>query len=1040
MIFLIFCQLFPLVSSINPIFLPCDTDVNTTRVDCSDRHITHVPIIRSNTVTSLRLSRTKIFQVGPDNLSHMPNLRVFIMADNCQPSGMKATLHACKVEINHFAFSRSLQLQVLNLSGNSLTSLPWLPEKLKVLNLQRNRLFNIVEPLKTPYLKELNLAKNCFHANPCLQSLNISDSVFSELSQLKTLSLAQNNLTSVPKALPSSLEHLDLSENTITEVLEGTFADFIHLNHLNLEWNCQRCDHAAQPCFPCPKNQPLQLYSKSFYTNKSSLIFLSLRGNSLRTFPKGLFQPLKKLAYLDISDNFLSDAIQKGSFFAELTSLSWISLIYNYEPLKTLPRLSLSPHIGTISGLQHLLLSGNFFHSFSPQSFEVLYKLQKLTRLELRMNFINTFDLKALKRVPSLTSINLSQNILSVFSDCPISSAEREICHNQSTCNLGSSNPSLVRKGQNVTFERDFLDQFDRLEMSSPQSSLLWKKFCQKKVTFDLSQNNIISVNRKVLAGMEHVACLDLSFNYMSQTLRSGMFDGMKYLVFLNLSYNRLDLYYDEAFSELKDTLKLLDLSNNDYHFKMKGMGHRLTFIKNLVNLEVLSLANNAIAARIDQRLVSDSLKQLYFSGNDLNLMWSSENNQYLNFFQNLTNLTYLDISDNKIRLVSPKVLCNLPTSLQNLSLSNNRLTYFPWENISALTNLHHLDLSQNFITFLPHIVIQAPASFLLLDLSHNRINYLPQSFFRAMNSLRRLYLSHNQLKQFDHQLALFKSTSALQMLSLHANPFNCDCSASRFVDFLRNTLVDIPHLTTEVNCEYPESQRGKAMLSMDQPSCQDMYGSLASVICSFLVVAFTLLPLLKHLYGWDLWYSLQVFWAECKGYSQLSGRDVKYNYDAFVVFDTSKLDVRDWVYNELLVHLENSAHRRFCLCLEERDWVPGLSCIENLHNAVSSSMKTVFVLSNDTLEPMSGVIRQAFFMVQQRLLDEKVDAAVLVLLDETFPKVKYLQLRKRLCRKSVLSWPKNPKAQPLFWNQVRMALSSDNLSFYDNNMSESFV
>lgn len=982
MIFLILCQLFPLVSSINPVFLPCDTDVNTTRVDCSDRHLTHVPVIRSDTVMSLYLSRTKIRQVGQDNLSHMPNLQVFIMADNCQPSGMKASLHACKVEINHFAFSCLLQLQVLNLSGNSLTSLPWIPENLKVLNLQRNHLFNIVEPLKTPHLRELYLAKNCFYANPCLQSLNISENVFKELPQLKTLSLANNNLTSVPKGLPSSLEHLDLSENTITEVLEGTFADLTHLTHLNMEWNCQRCDHAAQPCFPCPRNRPLQLYSKSLHTNKSSLTFLSLRGNSLRTFPKGLFQPLKKLTSLDLSDNFLSDAIQKGSFFAELTSLSWISLIYNYEPVKTLPELSLSPHIGNISGLQHLLLSGNFFHSFSGQSFEVLSKLQNLKKLELRMNFINTFDLKALKQVPSLILINLSQNILSFLPHCPVSSTERAICHNQNTCDLGSSNISFVRTGQNVRFESDFLDQLHRPEMSKPflpQSSSLWEKFCRKKVTIDLSQNNIISVNREVLAGMEHVVCLDLSFNYMSQTLRSGMFDSMKHLVFLNLSYNRLDLYHAEAFSELKDTLKLLDLSNNDFHFKMKGMGHRLTFIKNLVNLEVLSLANNAIAMRIDRRLVSSSLKQLYFNGNDLNLMWSSENNQYLHFFQNLTSLTYLDISDNKLRLVSPEVLCNLPRSLQNLSLSNNRLIYFPWENISALSNLRHLDLSQNFISFLPHTVIQAAESFSLLDLSHNRINYLPQSFFRAMNSLQRLYLSHNQLKQFDHQFAPFKNGSALQTLSLHANPFNCDCSASGFVDFLHNTLVDIPHLTTEVKCEYPESQRGKTMLSMYQPSCQDIYGGLASVISTFLVVAFTVLPLLKHLYGWDLWYSLQVLWAEYKGYSQLSGRDVKYNYDAFVVFDTSNLDVRDWVYNELLVHLENSAHRRFCLCLEERDWIPGFSCIENLHNAVSSSMKTMFVLSNGTLEPMSGVIRQAFFMVQQRLLDEKVGHAAFI-------------------------------------------------------------
>nr|XP_004558944.1 uncharacterized protein LOC101469110 isoform X2 [Maylandia zebra] len=88
----------------------------------------------------------------------------------------------------------------------------------------------------------------------------------------------------------------------------------------------------------------------------------------------------------------------------------------------------------------------------------------------------------------------------------------------------------------------------------------------------------------------------------------------------------------------------------------------------------------------------------------------------------------------------------------------------------------------------------------------------------------------------------------------------------------------------------------------------------------------------------------------------------------------------------------------------------------------------------------VNGVIRQAFFMVQQRLLDEKVDVAVLVLMDKIFPKLKYLQLRKRLCRKSVLSWPHHPCAQPLFWNQMRMALSSDNLKFYDNNMSESFI
>jgi hypothetical protein len=96
------------------------------------------------------------------------------------------------------------------------------------------------------------------------------------------------------------------------------------------------------------------------------------------------------------------------------------------------------------------------------------------------------------------------------------------------------------------------------------------------------------------------------------------------------------------------------------------------------------------------------------------------------------------------------------------------------------------------------------------------------------------------------------------------------------------------------------------------------------------------------------------------------------------VVFDTNNQAVRDWVYNELVIRLESSGYRRFSLCLEERDWIPGLSCIENLHYAVHSSEKTVFVLSNCTRNDageatVNGVIQQTFFMVQQRLLDEKV-------------------------------------------------------------------
>lgn len=988
------------VKAIKPQFFPCDNDVNSSIVDCSHRALTFVPLIKSTTVVSLDLSKNKIQRVARNDFSGVPNLETLTIMWNCLPGSLRALDDSsCKIEILYDAFKGLTNLCFLYLSGNSLSSLPWLPDTLQVLDLGVNRIFNIIHPLNTPHLQQLLLSKNCFYANPCNHSFHIHEDVYRELSKLKVLALGYNNLTSVPTGLPPSLESLDLRENTITEVFEGAFANLTHLKNLSLEWNCQRCDHAARLCFPCPNNDSLRLHPKSLYAKNSSITYLSLRGNSLRDFPMGLFRPLGQLKRLDLSDNLLSYAIGHATFFTELRGLTWISLIYNYEPLKILPELILSPHLSNISGLRYLLLSGNFFHTLSTQSLEVLSKLRYLKKLELRMNFISSCNMSVLSQLPALTNVVLSQNMLNFLPCCSASNTHLAHRHSQYLSHQSSQSQNSYN-----TFH-DFFDPARMLLDRKVDTSDLWEPpettvsemlednvsqiktmwdfrnyFCRDSLTFDLSQNDIIFLNKHVFIGMEKAVCLDLSYNYMSQTLKGGQFHNMENLVYLNMAYNRIDLYFREAFNELSATLKVLDLSNNEYHFLMRGMGHRFEFLHNMTQLEVLSLANNGIGMRIDSRLKSNSLKYLYFSGNHLDIMWDSSSSDYTHFFQDLTNLTYLDISQNELRSVSPDVICNLPRSLEALSISDNHLKYFPWQNISTLNNLCHLNLSKNVLTYLPHAVIDFGPEFALLDLSLNKISSLPQDFFSKAKTLRYLYFSHNNLKQLNHQSlpAPLKNGSALQILTLHVNPFECDCDSSGLIEFLRTSPVQIPYLTTYVQCEFPESLQGQSVLFMDQRSCQEIYGSLAFLFSSLLAVAFTVLPLLKHLYGWDLWYCLQVLWAGHKGYSQLSGTDFHNHYDAFVVFDTENQAVRDWVYNEITVHLENSGHRRFRLCLEERDWVPGLSCIENLHNAVYSSVKTVFVLTSGgnsagSGAEVNGVIRQAFFMVQQRLLDEKV-------------------------------------------------------------------
>ncbi|KAK2840897.1 hypothetical protein Q7C36_012476 [Tachysurus vachellii] len=1039
-----------LVKTMNPKFYPCDNNTDSDgniHLDCKHRDLTGIPKFKSPFIISLNLDENRIHQVKSDDFSGIPNLQHLSLMWNCLPGRLKALkLPSCQVIIDHDAFVNLKNLAFLQLAGNSLKTIPLLPKHLEVLGLEFNNIFRIEQPLGTPFLKQLLLAKNCYYANPCNGIFFIDQRVFQDLTKLQNLTLGFNNITSIPMQLPPSLESLDLKENMITEIQEHSFTNLTKLSFLNLEWNCQRCDHAANPCIPCPNNS-LVLHHKAFFEQRDSLVNLSLRGNSIYSIPRNLFAHLKKLKTLDLSENLLAFSIQNGTFYEELQGVVSLNLLYNYIPQKIFSELILSPSISKMKSLRKLHLSGLFFHRLSNNSLEPLFNLPQLEYLDLSLNFINSCNLTAFNQMRSLKKVVLSQNMLTI-----------------NPYYTESSNIALTPDGYEKYDHQQLQDMpaFEsKLQMNflhctdeeCPKRFSMWyfqKCYCYRKLFFDLSKNNIPFLNVSTFKGMEKTVCLDLSYNYMSQALNGQQFHPLSKLVYLNMAHNRIDLYFKEAFEELRSTLKVLDLSNNEFHFHMSGIGHRFNFIQNLTSLEVLSLANNNIGMRISNIINSTSLKCLLFSGNRLDIMWDTRGDQYIRFFQGLTNLTYLDISDNQLRSCSPQAIVNLPLSIRVLRMDSNLLNYFPWPNISVLSQLCYLNLSGNYLSNLPDIVIHFGNKLRSLDLSHNRLSAIPESFFSQATGLKELMLNHNQLKilvmhavppllQNGNTSCTNAKTSC--KLTLHANPFTCSCATSWFTEFLRKSPVDIPHLTTDVRCGFPESLTGVNVLSIDPRSCQEIFGSVSFIFTFLITIAATAIPLLRHLYGWDLWYCFQILWAGHKGYTPLQGNNMSNQHDAFVVFDTKNNAVRDWIYNEMLINLESRGRWKFRLCLEERDWVPGVPCIENLHNSVYNSRKTVFVLTNQGgCASLNGVIKQAFLLVQQRLLDEKVDVAIVVLLDPLFPKLKYLQMRKRLCRKSVLSWPKNPRAQPLFWNNLHIALASDIVRSYNKKVTESFL
>ncbi|XP_067417251.1 toll-like receptor 7 [Emydura macquarii macquarii] len=1007
-----------------PQFPPCANSTDGRSVDCSMRNLSLIPNIRSINVTFLNLDDNFLSLLANGAFSSVPHLETLSVGWNCKPRQLRKTQKECQLLIQPGALVMLGDLGKLNLAGNSLARVPPLPSSLHFLDLSYNNILMLgfQDLARLSNMRELQLGYNCYYRNPCHSSVTLAGDTFKNMTSLRQLSLKFNNMSEVPQGLPPTLLKLDLSENKISHV--SNLENLTNLISLNLEWNCQRCDHAAQPCFPCTNNKPLTFDTDAFQ-NLTNLRSLNLRGNSLQDLNASFFSSLSRLETLDLSDNFLTYAIRHGTFFSVLQSVQTLNLGYNYLSLVTFENLTLSASFGQMKALKILIINGYFFRNLAEDGIKALFNLSNLETLYFRTNFINNVNLSLFSRCGSLKFLSLSQNKIAFSQPC-----ERN-AHGAGAGTWGLSQEGALAENPWHWVEPE--RSAEEMVRNSQNSHLSSPVVIHCNKTLDLSFNSIQSIDPAQFKGLEGIDCLNLSYNYISQALNGSQFLTLPSLRLLDLSHNRFDLYYPSALQEVRH-LVMLNLSNNQFHFTIKGLGHKLEFLTNLSSLKCLNLDNNQIGMRISKHLESSSLETLIFSRNRLDIMWMSGRNTYLEFFAKLPNLMLLDISFNNLDFIPGKVIDTLPKSLRNLSIAYNNLYDFPWDQMGTLGSLEFLDLSNNALETLTTGFYSKNLT--TLNLSYNKLKSLHEKFFSNFSSLSFLNLNHNMIKLIDDTSfpdALLKS---LQHLDMSNNPLRCTCEAHWFLMFLKNTSITIEHFSTSMQCDLPESKRGQPLLSMDPRSCQDIYGHL-SFLCTSLIVTFmTVLPVLYKLYGWDFWYISHIFLAAVRrGYAPMSTPSCN-EYDAFVAFDSQHSAVADWVYNEMVTQLEENGRRKYKLCLEERDWTAGWSRIENLCDSIYRSRKTIFILTRDGFR--SGFLRHTFFITQQRLLDEKVDVVILVLLDTDMKMSKFLLARKRLCRRTVLDWPCNPFAQPYFWHCMRALLAHDIPHFYDSNLRRS--
>ncbi|KAG7205305.1 hypothetical protein KM043_007310 [Ampulex compressa] len=569
---------------------------------------------------------------------------------------------------------------------------------------------------------------------------NLSDDAFRGLRELRNLTVRTHNTDWSAMALEVSagaftaelrqLEKLDLGENNMWSIPEGSLCPLVNLEILNLTRNRLREVtsfrlNAAAGCLSSLReldlsNNSVEALPAAAFGGLSRLSGLDLRSNAIGFLADRAFEGLPSLTVLRLDDNRLVSL--PPELFAETRNLQEIHLRNNtlnvlppglFGELTQLLVLDLSRNdltaewvnAGTFGGLVRLVvldLSNNRISRLDPTVFRDLYSLQIL---RLQENLIESLPENTFSALYNLHTLLLSDNLLTILEANTLS---------------GLYVLSLLSLDNN------------RLQAVHPDSL----KNASSLQEFHLNRNRLKSVP-EALKATPLLRTLDLGENLISE-IPSGTFDHVAQLYGLRLTENHIGNLTKGVFDRIKE-LKILNLAMNRIRYIEPG-----TFDEN-VNLQAIRLDGNRLT-------------------------------DIAGLFANLSSLVWLNVSDNKLKWFDYAMI---PTGLQWLDIHANEISelgnYFEMENQLRLSTF---DASENRLTEITGSAI--PMSVELLFLNDNLISKVQSySFFKKPN-LTRVDLKGNRIRNLEPyalRVSAVPAERALPEFYIGDNQYLCDCT-----------------------------------------------------------------------------------------------------------------------------------------------------------------------------------------------------------------------------------------------------------------------
>lgn len=513
------------------------------------------------------------------------------------------------------------------------------------------------------------------------------NSIGNKVTHLDLLDLQIKEIKNCNRLL--MVEYLDLSNNYISRIANGTFSRLQNLTDLIMNGNPHlSLEIDAFSGLDSLFSFTLQNYTDSIFNNVlkiPSLIILDISRGALKIIKPGVFKYLTNLSRLFLSRNKIT-GVEPGTFFG-LPNLRFLHMEDNmlqhlqlgtFKFLPSLVEINLNDNpICVISpsafyGLQNLKeiwLSHTKLKSLNSQMFD---DLKNVSIVDLSYSNIEEIQVDSFKHLESLIELNLEGNRLKVLNATFIS-------------------PLIVQKvilknnpiGEVQPFSFSGLKNLDSLQIQNTKMRTL------KTHTF----HNLMSIIN-----------LDVS-NSSIRHIELNVFTSLTKLLLLNMSRNELQHLQEDIFKGPSD-LQTLDLSYSRIQSIQNGS------LNGLSNLQFLHLQHNIL-----KNLPCDLLEET-------------------------SQLTHLYLSSNLLEVLPVCSFKKFP-ELTHVELNNNRLSRLRTGTFSPLANLTYMDLSENNLFQIDDVFFPT-RQLKVLNLNDNLLEKIPKDFLSNFHSLNSLHISRN--------------------------------------------------------------------------------------------------------------------------------------------------------------------------------------------------------------------------------------------------------------------------------------------------------